>query len=79
MARISYKKPVVPEDTCPYIDMIQDLIEKIGTQEDPDFRKHQAELINALLEHVRESNRLLRASSYYWYTRSKKSDANAGR
>lgn len=74
MARTAYKKPVVPEDTCPYIDMVQDIIEKMGAQEDLEFRKEQATLASSLLEYIRESNRLLRASSYYWYTRSKKND-----
>jgi hypothetical protein len=61
------KKPVVPDDTCPYIDMVQDLLDKITDQEDVSWRRDQAVLAKALLEHIRESNLRLRNSSKYWY------------
>jgi formaldehyde-activating enzyme involved in methanogenesis len=76
MARQPYKKPTIPENTCPFIDMTQELIENMATQDDSVFRAAQAELAKALLEHVRTSNIMLRDSSHYWYTRSKKSDTN---
>jgi hypothetical protein len=76
MTRQPYKKPTIPENTCPYIDMAQELIENMATQEDAGFRESQAELAKALLEHVRTSNIMLRDSSHYWYTRSKKSGTN---
>ena len=61
------KKPTVPDDTCPYIDMTQDLIDKIVDSEDVSWRRDQAVLAKALLEHIRESNLRLRNSSKYWY------------
>lgn len=64
-------RPTIPEDTCPYIDMVQDLIEKMLTQSDLEWRKQQAETANALLEHIRASNFTLRQSSKYWYDRRK--------
>jgi hypothetical protein len=79
MARQPYKKPTIPDNTCPYIDMAQELIENMATQEDAGFRESQAELAKALLEHVRTSNIMLRDSSHYWYTRSKKSEPNSAR
>jgi formaldehyde-activating enzyme involved in methanogenesis len=79
MARQPYKKPTIPENTCPYIDMTQELIENMATQDDAVFRAAQAEIAKALLEHVRTSNIMLRDSSHYWYTRSKKSDPNSAR
>jgi hypothetical protein len=79
MARQPYKKPTIPENTCPFIDMTQELIENMATQDDSVFRAAQAELAKALLEHIRTSNIMLRDSSHYWYTRSKKSDTNPTR
>jgi hypothetical protein len=61
------KKPVVPDDTCPYIDMVQDLLDKITDEEDVSWRRDQATLAKALLEHIRESNLRLRHSSKFWY------------
>lgn len=61
------KKPVVPDDTCPYIDMVQDLLDKITDEDDASWRRDQAVLAKALLEHIRESNLRLRHSSKYWY------------
>ena len=64
---LKIKKPVVPDDTCPYIDMAQELIEKISETEDVSWRRDQATLAKALLEYVRESNTRLRDSSKFWY------------
>lgn len=62
-------KPVIPEDTCPYIDMSKELVERMAEQPDLAWRQQQAELVVALLEHVRESNHALRTASKYWYDR----------
>jgi hypothetical protein len=51
--------------------MVQDLIEKMLTQSDLEWRKQQAETANALLEHIRASNFTLRQASKYWYDRRK--------
>jgi hypothetical protein len=61
------KKPVVPEDTCPYIDMAQDLLDKIAAGDNADLRSDQATLATALLEYIRESNLRLRNSSKFWH------------
>ena len=61
------KKPVVPEDTCPYIDMAQDLLDKIASGDNADLRSDQATLATALLEYIRESNLRLRTSSKFWH------------
>lgn len=74
MARVPIKRPVVPEDTCPYIDMAQDLVISMSTQENAEWRAEQAKLVDALLEYIRDSNHRLRMSSKFWFDRSKKTD-----
>jgi hypothetical protein len=66
------KKPVVPEHVCPYVDMAIELIENMVVQEDKVWRKSQATMAIALIEHVRVSAEKLRASSQFWYDRNKK-------
>ena len=65
--RTVVKKPVVPEDTCPYINMVQDLMDKMATGDDANWRSDQATLAKALLEYIRESNLRLRTSSKFWH------------
>ena len=65
------KKPVVPEETCQYIDMVKDIIDRMALQDDATWRKHQAELANSLLEYIRESNNSLRISGKFWYGKYK--------
>ena len=65
--RTVVKKPVVPEDTCPYIDMVQDLMDKMASGDDANWRSDQATLAKALLEYIRESNLRLRTSSKFWH------------
>jgi len=69
--RVIKNKPVVPEDTCQYIDMVQELIDKIADQENALWRSEQATLAKALLEYIRESNQKLRVSGKFWYERCK--------
>lgn len=66
------KKPVVPEHVCPYADLAVELIENMIDQEDKAWRKSQATMAIALVEHMRVSAEKLRASSQHWYDRSKK-------
>ena len=66
------KKPVVPEHVCPYVDMAIELIENMIVQEDKNWRKSQAIMAIALMEHVRVSAEKLRASSQYWYDKGKR-------
>ena len=68
----SEHKPVIPEDTCPYIDMTITLLDKIANQDDLQWRVNQAALAKSLLEHVRDSNQALRTASKHWYDRAKK-------
>jgi len=60
-------KPHIPEDTCPYIDMVQALIEKICEENDQNWRSQQEILAKTLLEHIRESNQELRTASKFWH------------
>jgi hypothetical protein len=66
------KKPVVPEHVCPYVDMALELITDMVEQEDREWRKHQAILATALLEHVRISAEKLRIGGKFWYDKSKR-------
>jgi len=66
------KKPVVPEHVCPYLDLAIELVENMVVQEDKAWRKSQAIMAIALMEHVRVSAEKLRASSQFWYDKSKK-------
>ena len=66
------RKPVIPEDTCPYIDMTITLLDKIANQDDLQWRVNQAALAKALLEHVRDSNHALRTASKHWHERAKR-------
>ena len=68
----SSKPPIIPENTCPYIDMVQELISQIAAQDDADWRQKQANLADSLLEHIRASNSELREGGKYWYNRAKK-------
>ena len=66
------RRLVIPEDTCPYIDMTIELLDKIANQDDPQWRVNQAALAKALLEHVRDSNQALRTASKHWHDRAKR-------
>ena len=63
--------PKVPGDTCPSINYDQDIIEQISERADDDWASKQAEVIQGVLEYVRESNEELRNSSFYWYKKYK--------
>jgi len=75
-ARKPLEKPVVPSDTCPYIDMVIDLAEKMASESDYSWRCEQETLVKALLEYVRESNNRLRKSSKFWYDQYQKVSKN---
>jgi len=66
------KKPVVPEHVCPYADLAVELIELMIDQEDKAWRKSQATMAIALVEHMRVSAEKLRISSKFWYDKSKR-------
>jgi hypothetical protein len=51
--------------------MVKDIIDRMALQDDATWRKHQAELANALLEYIRESNNSLRISGKFWYGKYK--------
>jgi len=78
MARTSkpLDKPVIPEDTCPYIDMAQSLLDKMATEPDANWRSEQETLARALLEYVRESNFKLRTASKFWHDQYQKVSKN---
>lgn len=68
----STKIPIVPENTCPYIDMVQELVGRMSVESDIDWRKKQADLAESLLEYIRASNLELREGGKYWYNRAKR-------
>mgnify|MGYP001030640457 CR=1 FL=1 len=59
--------PKVPGDTCPSINYVQEVLEQITARVDDDWASKQREVVDAVLEYIRDSNEELRASSYYWY------------
>jgi hypothetical protein len=70
--RIVKNKPLVPENTCPYIDMVIEIIDKMEEQDNAEWRSEQATLAKSLLEYVRVSNDKLRISGKFWYERCKR-------
>jgi hypothetical protein len=69
-------KPHIPEDTCPYIDMVQSLLDKMSEEQDYSWRMEQEKLARTLLEYVRESNQQLRTASKFWYDQYQKLSKN---
>lgn len=69
---MTIKKPVIPDHVCPYVDLAIELIENMIDQEDKAWRKSQAIMAIALMEHVRVSAEKLRASSQFWYDKRPK-------
>ena len=67
------RAPNVPGDTCPSINYVQNILEQISEQSKDDWTGKQVDVINGVLEYVRESNEELRLSSYYWYRKYKAS------
>ena len=65
-------KPLIPENTCPYLDMIIEIIDHMVDQDDGAHRLSQANAAKALLEHVRESNDKLRTASKHWHDLAKR-------
>jgi len=65
------RAPNVPGDTCPSINYVQNILEQISEQSKDDWTGKQVDVINGVLEYVRESNEELRLSSYYWYRKYK--------
>lgn len=64
--------PQVPEDTCPYIDMVIETVERISDCRDEAWRRQQVELVGQLMEHIRAANLQLRTSSKYWHDKAKR-------
>jgi len=65
------RAPNVPGDTCPSINYVQNILEQISEQSKDDWTGKQVDVVNGVLEYVRESNEELRLSSYYWYRKYK--------
>jgi len=62
--------PVIPPNTCPYIDHIIEVLDDIETKSSPD--EHRISLIKAELEYIRSVNEKLRENGKYWYEQFKK-------
>ena len=71
--------PVIPEDTCPYIDLVQDILDKMVKQENKEWRGEQAEIAKSLLEHIRASNTKLRSASKYWHDQTNRIERRGSR
>lgn len=59
--------PEIPTNTCPYIDFAQQILKEIEDETTSVFMKKKVELVEEMLEYIRQSNDSLRKSSLYWY------------
>lgn len=60
------KAPVIPPNTCPYIDFVIDMLEDYNLMNNAvDIQRKDC--ILTMLEYVRNSNDSLRKSSKFWY------------
>ena len=68
-----YRKeaPELPNNTCPYIDFIQEIIKEVKDESDSFLLEQKLNLADSILEYVRDSNDHLRKSSHYWYNKFK--------
>jgi len=67
--------PFVPTNTCPYFDHVIHMVDELKDLVDEDklpFAKSLYTTILAELEHIRNSNEMLRDSGKYWYEKTKK-------
>tara|TARA_R110002167_G_scaffold8580_4_gene39257 strand:+ start:2860 stop:3324 length:465 start_codon:yes stop_codon:yes gene_type:complete len=79
--RLKSKKnsPGIPPNTCPYIDLVQTMIEDLSIAYDKLYTKGEHNPVvdkiesNAkeLLEYIRTNNETLRDNSLYWYNKYK--------
>ena len=67
--------PIIPTNTCPYIDHVifmigelHDLVE----EKNFSYASSIVETLKAEMEHIRNSNDMLRTSGKYWYEKVKK-------
>jgi hypothetical protein len=58
--------PEIPDDTCPYIDFIQETVGKLE-RKDSAISQKQILMLSEALEYLRTCNDSLRKSSKYWY------------
>ena len=73
--------PLIPTNTCPYIDECLRIINEIHCCHDDSLYKNgvpaealfdeRIDLLKKNLEYIRESNDCLRQSSEYWYKQCK--------
>jgi hypothetical protein len=68
-----YKKsaPETPANTCPYIDFAKDVMAELKDETSSPLCEQKIELLENILEYIRESNDCLRTSSQYWYNNFK--------
>ena len=67
LTELKKNAPEIPTDTCPYINFIQETMKEIEDEIDSVFIAKKLNLIEEVLEYIRESNEALRDSSRYWY------------
>jgi hypothetical protein len=67
LTELKNNAPEIPTDTCPYINFIQETIKEIEDEINSAFIAKKLNLMEEVLEYIRESNEALRDSSHYWY------------
>lgn len=67
LAKLKENAPEIPTDTCPYINFVQEIIKEMQDEINSQFIAKKLNLMEELLEYLRESNESLRESSRYWY------------
>jgi tRNA A58 N-methylase Trm61 len=68
------ESPPIPTNTCPYIDHVIHMVDELKdlAQENKlRFAESLYETIKGELEHIRNSNEMLRDSGKYWYQKNK--------
>lgn len=70
------ESPPIPTNTCPYIDHVIHMVDELKDLAEESklrFAESLYETIKAELEHIRNSNEMLRDSGKYWYQKNKNS------
>jgi len=68
------ESPPIPTNTCPYIDHVIHMVDELkdlAEESKLPFAESLYETIKAELEHIRNSNEMLRDSGKYWYEKNK--------
>jgi hypothetical protein len=69
LQKIKDESPEIPDNTCPYIDFLKDVIAEMKDESSGEFIDKKYEICETLIEYIRDSNDSLRTSSHYWYNK----------